>query len=499
MSSQNIGYNAKILSQRTFTMFVVMAIVTTVSTTPLTKLIYPVWYQQKVEKFRRGEIDWEGNPIEPRPSSEAPSMDKLNQSQVHRLLVYLRLDSLPGLFTFISLLGGTDAEGANLAISDASPDAQEQQHPVARRRHLQVHGIRILELTERTSSVMQVSEVDELARRDPIVNTFRTFSQLNDVAVSGQVAVVPAASYPETLTTEATETHSDFVLIPWGERGISDDQSTIMPAASGMDRFDDRAHLDFVHAALEKAVCNTGVFIDNGFGGSAPSSRSDRPMISRTISVLSTHSLREPASIPVVNKSHRVFFPFFGGADDRVALRFVLQLAKNRNITATVAHFNWDDNGAGESSRAAEQRAAHGDVQDPTKASVAEGKEVYFQDEPSAQDLGLISMLQSSLVGDLAERVSFVDFSVHGNVNKVLDDVMSRAGRVVGQAAKNAGDIVVLGRRHGRFGDSTGVASESASGYDLSKTVGVAGARVISSGLKASILVIQAAGRGLEA
>ena len=46
-------------------MFVVMALVTTVTTTPLTKLFYPTWYQKKVEKWRKGEIDWDGNPIRP--------------------------------------------------------------------------------------------------------------------------------------------------------------------------------------------------------------------------------------------------------------------------------------------------------------------------------------------------------------------------------------------------------------------------------------------------
>ncbi|KAL2172147.1 hypothetical protein VTG60DRAFT_148 [Thermothelomyces hinnuleus] len=59
----NIGLQAGILSETTFTMFVVMALVTTVATTPLTKALYPPWYQKKVDKWRRGEIDWDGNPI----------------------------------------------------------------------------------------------------------------------------------------------------------------------------------------------------------------------------------------------------------------------------------------------------------------------------------------------------------------------------------------------------------------------------------------------------
>lgn len=473
-----------------------MALITTVATTPLTKLLYPLWYQQKVEKYRRGEIDWEGNPTRSEDSSQRQSIDKLNETQVRRLLVYLRLDSLPSLFTFISLLGGADASIDDAIVvgkEDPSQEPQPQTAPVLR-RHLQVHGIRIIELTERTSSVMKVSEVDELARRDPVVNTFRTFSQLNDVAVSGQVAVVPAASFPETLATEASETSSDFVLIPWGDK-VADDQSTVVTATSSVDRFNDRTHLDFVYATLEKAVCNIGVFIDNGFGGaaSALSRGGDRPLISRTISVMSIHSARNAAVLPVANKSHRVFFPFFGGADDRVALRFVLQLAKNKNITATIAHVT--SNGSEATAEVSRPEQAHGGyyAEDPTQAAI-KNKEAALEDEPSAQDLGLLATLQSSLPADLANRVTFVDIATRGKNSNVLDNVVERASKVVGQAPKNAGDIIVVGRRHSRLGDSTRSAGESSSsGYDLSKTVGVAGAHVINANPKASVLVVQAA------
>ncbi|OAA55214.1 K+/H+ antiporter 1 [Niveomyces insectorum RCEF 264] len=494
----NIGFQARILSQRTFTMFVVMALVTTVVTTPLTKYLYPLSYQQKTEKYRRGEIDWDGNPIGSEATSERQSVDKASLRQVRRLLVYLRLDSLPSLFTFISLIGGADT----IANDDNYATAQEQlqlQEPSQKHRHLQVHGIRILELTERTSSVMKVAEVDELARRDPVVNSFRTFSQLNDVAVCGQVAVVPVASYSETLITEATETASDFVLIPWGERGlVTDDQSVLSVTASGAGRFDDRAYLDFVDTALDKAVCNTAIFIDNGLGGAAAAAPStERPFLSRTYSVPSTHSNREQAVLPVPDKSHRIFFPFFGGADDRVALRFVLQLATNKNVTVTIARFDWANDAS------ASCKPSDGADQDPTKGAI-KSKEAALEDEPSAHDLGVLSLLRSSLPAGMSERVSFSEFTVNGSAVTVLDEVVVRAGAVVGQVPKNAGDIIVLGRRHLRFGDGVNTIGESPSSslapynHDLAKTLGVSGARIIHANLRSSVLVIQAGGRNLR-
>lgn len=57
----NIGLQARILSTRTFAIFVVMALITTFATTPLVVWLYPPWYQRKLERWKQGEIDWDGN------------------------------------------------------------------------------------------------------------------------------------------------------------------------------------------------------------------------------------------------------------------------------------------------------------------------------------------------------------------------------------------------------------------------------------------------------
>ena len=42
-----------------------MALVTTFVSSPLTSYFYPLWYQKKVESWRRGEIDWDtGKPLD---------------------------------------------------------------------------------------------------------------------------------------------------------------------------------------------------------------------------------------------------------------------------------------------------------------------------------------------------------------------------------------------------------------------------------------------------
>jgi len=474
-------------------MFVVMALVTTVATTPLTKALYPQWYQKKVERWRRGEIDWDGNPVESSPSSCGESLDKLGDSQIRRLLVYLRLDSLPGLFTFIALLGPPH-QPQRAAIPEEVTDTSSTDEIVIKKRPLEVHGLRIIELTDRTSSVMHVTEGEEFySQRDPVVNAFRAFSQLHDLAVAGRVAVVPEDMYADTLMTQASEVSSDFALIPWGEYGsITEDQSVPF-AINASERFKGPTHLDFVNRTLRKALstCNAGIFIDNGFGGLTKPS--EKVELARTTSAVSIRSFRDTAALPVANKNHHIFFPFIGGVDDRVALRVTLQLAKNPHVTASIVHINWStDTDAHDSS--AETATQKPITPDTKHAALAE--------DITAQDLSILSTLQSSLPTELLGRVVFSELNV--SRASAVGETVSLARKSVGQTPKNAGDVVVLGRRHARLGDvasgeANGSGSGSGSGFpDLKSAVGGIAEQLVSGGVKASLLVIQAGGRGLD-
>ncbi|KAI0103020.1 K+/H+ antiporter 1 [Nemania sp. FL0031] len=475
----NVGLQAHILSQKTFTMFVVMALVTTVATTPLTKLLYPPWYRVKLEKWKRGEIDWDGNPLIAVDSDKAGSSEALPNSNIRRLLIYLRLDSLPSLFTFISLLG----EENGSKPSGASTDDDTNQRPLIKKRPLEVHALRIVELTERTSTVMKVTEGEDASRRDPVVNAVRTFSQLNDVAVSGSVVVAPEESYAETVTMHASEQKSDFVLIPWSEIGSTTEDQSISYRVSSEDRFTGKSHLDFIRNTLSKAVCNTGIFISNGFSGIAPIEKS-RTGFSRTVSIASMRSHKE-AALPVADKSHHIFLPYIGGADDRVALSFVLQLAKNPNVTATIAHFTWID---GEDEITAVRESTL--VEDPSSLKAAISTEI------TAQDTSFLAAARSSLSSDLNDRIDFIEASV--SISSASGRIIELASESVGQNPRNAGDIIVVGRRHPALPTSTRNLEQAGTLYEMQKTVGVLGEKVAVSGLRASVLVIQAADKGLD-
>jgi hypothetical protein len=436
-------------------------------------------------------------------SSGGESTEKLTDIRVRRLLVYLRLDSLPSVFALIALLG---ADSKSPIVKQATEKDEitekdvEAQSFTPAKPPLEVHGLRMLVLTERASSVMQLAKGDDYnTLGDPVVDVFRVFSQLNGLSVTGKVAVVPTSSYAETLTSQASDMSSDFVLVPWSEHGGLVENQSASFAVSAQDRYQGKVYIEFVQETLKLAVCNTGIFINNGFGGLGASGlEKDPQQLRKDVSGASTRKRsKSTASSPFKDKTrkHQIFLPFFGGVDDRASLRFVIQLAKNPNVTATIARFDWPQEDYDDVSFPPEvvmvvPSSSHASSSKARRPSKRTGGSILEQ--VSTMDLALLSTLQSTLPPDLAGRVKFVEISVTSA--NVAAESIAAAREAVSTLSNNAGDIIVVGRRHARLGDLP----IDAGGPDLKTTVGAVAEQMVTSGIKASVLVIQAGGRGYD-
>ena len=276
----NIGLSAGIISKRVFTIFVVMALVTTFVTTPVTAMLYPPWYQEKMAKWREGKNNWD-DPTSPADNtSEADTIDgeKRQISEVRKLMVYLRLDSLPAIFTFIGLLGHSDEsplaarhnEKDSAVTSSAEYQKTRTEALVNRKRPLEVHGVRMLELSERISTVMKDLESSEYPNRDPVINVFRSFSLMNSIAVSAGVTVTNQSSYADTLQSQASQQHADLLLIPWSETGNLTEEDNTGAMASREGRFSGANHNHFIAQTMNstsRLSCDTAIFVNRGLGG----------------------------------------------------------------------------------------------------------------------------------------------------------------------------------------------------------------------------------------
>jgi len=427
----NIGLQAKILSQRTFTIFVVMALVTTFITTPLTSFLYPKEYQAKVMRWRAGE-DWDERPL--RQESDGTLADeKLRASPIRTVLVYLRLESLPNICTFVRLLGSSRS-----SMPPPQPAADPQSS-------LQVYGLRLKELTERISSSMQVSEIEEYSFWDPVVNTFRAFSQLNYIPSQGRVAVVPEYSFSDTIVDMAREVSADFLLIPWSDSGNLREQDPFT------DRVGDAPYPAFVSGLLPRLPSGVGIFIDRA--RTIPSAKPRPPLMRRTISTMSVQSTsgRQQTVLPAACRKQHLFLPFFGGPDDRFALRLVLQLAQNSSVT--VAHLDLS------------------------------------QDQEA--DAAFLAAMRDSLAGE-ASSVVFQPLSLASGETDVVQLAVRAAQDETHSAAEDVSYIVVVGRRS--VGGEPADHSPDDGALDVRKAIGVIGEAMArrDNSVKASVLVVQA-------
>ncbi|KAF9869537.1 sodium/hydrogen exchanger family protein [Colletotrichum karsti] len=448
----NIGLQAKILSTRTFTIFVVMALLTTFSTTPLTSFLYPPWYQKKLEAWKRGEIDWDtGEAIAGAGTGDDTDTVKPASDRVRRMLVYLRLDNMPAMLNLVSLFGKQTSSGSKSSTDEKgslSVDTPVSGSSLKDSQAVRAHGFRLLHLTDRDSSVMTVSQVAEFTRNDPVVNIFRTAGQFLKVAVSGEVSIMPETRFAEALLSKSSDISSDLLLVPWSESGSLVDSQVL--SADNANYKLGAAYTGFAKSLLASTDHNIGIFFSNMVSSSADTAP-ERNRLMRAYSFSDIH--HDIPSIPVTNKSHHIFMPYFGGNDDRLALMLVLQLCEKQNATATVVHFS-----SGEDTDASRHDAD------------------YF---------GFISTHLPAVVGS---RVKFETSSASNPV----DAALSQASSAIRADTRDISwhNLILLGRR---------VTAQSARGNmyanvsgDIKECLGLAAGVFISSGIKADLLVVQA-------
>ncbi|KAH6892430.1 Sodium/hydrogen exchanger family-domain-containing protein [Thelonectria olida] len=343
----NIGLQAKILSTRTFTIFVVMALVTTFLTAPLTSWLYPPWYQRKLELWKQGKIDWEGNSLEPHNHDDEPTHEQKDIAT--RLLVYLRTDGLSSLLSTIPFFTANhtaernaqpqpqgEKEVAHPALALAGEEPSEQP-----RQLLNIHGCRLIGLTERNSSVMKVSEIEEYAGHDPIIKALGT-SAVNtsrDVVVTGQIAVVPEDSFADTLATEAAKIEADLILIPWSETGTVSELPSFYSASRG-DPLANGEFANLVHSIFDQArsVTGVGVFVDDtllDYGDGETGGHLSRQPSTRSRS--ETHG-RTAVKFQSADRQRKkkVCALYTGSMDDLYAVRLALQFAHNETTHAQI-------------------------------------------------------------------------------------------------------------------------------------------------------------------
>jgi Kef-type K+ transport system membrane component KefB len=419
----NVGLEAKIIEEKLFSMMVLVAVILTFITTPCTLLIYPYKYHTRASQ---GELKEETQNRAARDAFLGASAGGAagGREYTTRLLVVLqKLEHLASTMFITQLLEPELKVAAQIAAADpqradgdvkSAENALEQgasdrettpgrDSNVGGSSNVPVHidALKLIELTGRTFSVMQSAEKDQLLLTDDALQLYRQFGRLRGMDIAPHISIVSQESFPAAVAEYAQDLDSELIVVPWTVSGpqrsatneqasTSNNQTPTAPTTpfDGIFATDGSPiYTHFIRNLFARATSDIALFIDRGFAG---------------------------AHVTPPGSGQHVFFPFFGGPDDRLALRLVVQLCHHAHVSATVI------------------RISHSDVSDSgSESGTIEGK-----DEPKLSESAKVhqaALLQNQLtiggpqlaetqnrvLSDTADNVAWTYYtSVQGSSNE---------------------------------------------------------------------------------
>jgi hypothetical protein len=315
----NIGLSANILDTRTFSMFVVSALVLTFITVPLVNLFYP-------ERLRQhNDVHSKTTHSDPEQRHTHPlTLDNGFKTRVS--VVLDKIDQLPAAMQ-LSRLVSLGSPGLPPSFSVASSEKLDTEEPsdngekeVSSSNFLmQIDALRLIELTSRASALLKSQETDSLIHNDSLLSIFRTFGALNRLQINASISVVNQNEFPDAVVRHASESCSGLVILPWARGIVSSNEGDVQPSARNpfdgifsksslhiQDQTSSVVYSEFIRGVFLKSPSDVALFVDRG---------------------MNTGSGQD---------GHHLFLPFIGGPDDRLALTFLVQLCNSPSVSATV-------------------------------------------------------------------------------------------------------------------------------------------------------------------
>ncbi|EJC98912.1 uncharacterized protein FOMMEDRAFT_94794 [Fomitiporia mediterranea MF3/22] len=536
----NIGLQAGILTQKVFSMFVFEALVLTCMTTPVVQVLYP-------PSARTRAIGVGPNykaSGEEKGSMARPRTERGDDVWKARFTVVLdAMEHLPGMMALTQLIlpppgeydneeergkvdEGLKRRGASLGSSISRPPRAKS--------NVVVDALRLIELSDRTSAVMKsTSAADHLIHTDPLLNAFKTFGELNDLSISSSISVVTFGDLASRVADRARDFGSQLVLVPWlppsAPMATSPTEAPptyaapVTPVLSSFDmlfrtqtseKSTSVVHSHFIRAVFAQCQTDVALYVD------------------RTMPSSSDHFGVNPATDVHSNRfgsRHHILLPFFGGPDDRLALKFVVQLCANRKVSATVVRMTksetWaevkkiDDRLAlefvvqlyGNQKVGATMKSETGITEIPDTVYGAFTTQARLQSE-TADNLVWARYASPSptseplpqRVTDALQRVSFHEQVSPTPLHSLIDEVTSQLTRANSHGRRL---VVVLGRsRRLSMEDHTKelrklveVHGGGSVGGEVRETIGDVASALVVSGCDVGIVVMQAANRSVDA
>lgn len=466
----NIGLSTGILTRRVFSMFVLEALVLTIITTPLVSILYP---PERRVRALAGYI----SRCSTRDGDE--NMDDRQSSMA---------EDQPWRSHFTVVLDEFDMSGMLVATQLALPSPLV---PTSQETEICVDALRLVEMSDRNSDTTKSPAVDTLIRTDPVLGDFRTFGELNEIRVSLSLSIVPYEDMSKTISDHATRHASELILLQWSPPSSISGDATNDPCSPHSTRIESNLfdgptdtgnsavaiHSQFVRRILAESNTDIALLVnpDTSLSGTGPGS------------------------------ARHIFFPFFGGPDDRLALEFVVQLCSNPGISATVV-------------RMSKSGTEHVAVQWPSIVSpeAEDSCEIGYNGMPIQSTVVMpnISYGQTRFESETADTIiweqyfdSHSSYDIHPSIRAALSRITFSEHSssiplhsAIQQASTRKPVLVVVGRSHHLGSNNLTEELEdilkergSMGQGDSRSTVGDAATAFIASGCATAVVVLQAA------
>ena len=291
-------------------MFVLKTVVLTFAATPIVCLVYPPHHRTRTTLSGPSFAN-----VLNRTDDESTAGDRKHSIKHHedgvtkrRFTVVLdKFEHLPSMLAITQLLQPPPPCSQTKSDSSQSAGSESETH---------FGALRLIELADRPSDVMKSSYTESLLHTDPLIAVFRAFAELNGLPVSAALSIVPFNALATSVAEHVSGLNTQLVLVPWlssaqapeipdtGAPSGAQDLSTPFDTLIRADQSTSLVQSQFVRGVFEQAGTNVALLFGHATFG--------------------------------VREQTHLFLPFFGGPDDRLALDFVVQLCRNRRVSATV-------------------------------------------------------------------------------------------------------------------------------------------------------------------
>ncbi|KAJ9694675.1 hypothetical protein PVL29_010242 [Vitis rotundifolia] len=271
----NIGKEKKVLNDEMFAILVLMALFTTFMTTPIVMTIYkPVRTHRRLRDFSN-------------------------------------VDSSKYDLRILACVHGPGNVPSLISLIEATRSAKKSQ--------LKLYVMRLVELTERSSSIIMVQR----ARKNgfPFINRFRrgqsqdrvevafeAYGQLGRASVRPTTAISSLSTMHEDICHVAEEKRATMVILPFHKQWKGEGYESMENMGNGWRGVNQRV--------LKNSPCSVAVLVDRGFGSGPQQTLGPTSTVIKRICIL-----------------------FFGGPDDREALELGARMAEHPAVKVTVIRF----------------------------------------------------------------------------------------------------------------------------------------------------------------